>query len=161
MLSIERKHGLLQASLNIKCIIKSVGDDAHIVPSECRKSQNRALHQSLPCVKGGGSPKGETEGLPEKVLYLFDFCGKYKLFVLQSPSHFVPMAQNDSPLYTRGPWVLPKPIVFRYSEEPLERGSSGSAYSDKSVSNRSRIFLLCMTSFFSCKTKHCPLAPSA
>ena len=48
-------------------------------------AQNRPLcsHQSLPCVKGGGSPKGETEGLSEKAPYLFFFCGKYKLFVPQ------------------------------------------------------------------------------
>ena len=44
----------------------------------------RAIH-----LQGGGSPKGETEGLPEKVSYLFGFYWKCKLFMLQSPSHFV------------------------------------------------------------------------
>jgi hypothetical protein len=32
VLSIERKHGFLQIAPNIKSIIKSVGDDGHIVP---------------------------------------------------------------------------------------------------------------------------------
>ena len=45
-----------------------------------------ALHQSLPCVKGGGSPQGETEGLRrERQGFASDF-GEIVTFYRINPS---------------------------------------------------------------------------
>ena len=58
-----------------------------------------ALHQSLPCVKGGGPPLGGSEGLCGKSYEFALAFGEIATFYCGNPS--VMLGKHDSSLYTR------------------------------------------------------------
>ena len=64
-----------------------------------------APHQSLPCVKGGGSPsKRRDEGLSQQVVRICISFWQIRNISLHNPS----VSYADSSLYTREPWALPR-----------------------------------------------------
>ena len=81
------------------CVIwKAAGEPPAAFSAVCRKKLWICRYQSLPCVRGGGSPVGDPEGLKQqRVSYSHPF-GKFVTFpraIPQSASLPAPLAQGS------------------------------------------------------------------
>ena len=105
------------------------------------------LHPKAPLCKGGWHANSVTGGLcGKKSRIRIGFRRNGNIILQQSLSHFSLCAKNDSSLYTREPWALPRQRVYLQSEIPVPSGTGIFQYQSYRpvMADRTSTSIICM-----------------